>query len=644
MRVPASPFRAIAVLAAAIVVASGCQVFSPARPTGRAILRVAPAGATTGLVRLDMARLRAAWSTRALKSLVPESLGEVAKVRLSVAGPGITTALSASMPFTAGWSPDPVDPSAGMTLSLVVPAGLNRVFTLEGLNADDQPVRRLMAAASVTGGEPIALEMSYLTDAAAQVLHDLVSRPALTASEEAAFDALSGDPLQSALAGTTAPDKAGIVASLASADLIAALTSHVNQVVGYNAATNTFSGADPGRFRARLLANLLRLSGKAALATTPDPRLAPPAAGLVSVVVQDSSGNAIPGAAAAVYDPYRPYGAPKGTSSYDFMDVPPGTWTVVATYGGQQVYRTVTVVDGAPTGPVTITLSGGTPSPTPMPVITAFPLNIYVRDVAIDAGGNAWVPSGDADEVVLLSTTGSLLGSVPVGDNPAALAIDAGGNVWVANGGSDNVTNFDSAGSVVGTYSVGGTPAAVAIDAGGNVWVANSGTANVTKLSSAGDYLGNFAVGSGPAGVAIDVDGSAWVTNKLANTVTKLSSSGSPLGSFTVGGSPEGVAVDVLGNVWVANLATDNLTKLDKNGNVLGTIAVGDGPRDVAIDGNGVVWVTNYNAGTVTRLSLAGSVIGTDAVGAGAQGIAVDANGHGWVANPAARNVSKIVP
>jgi DNA-binding beta-propeller fold protein YncE len=83
--------------------------------------------------------------------------------------------------------------------------------------------------------------------------------------------------------------------------------------------------------------------------------------------------------------------------------------------------------------------------------------------------------------------------------------------MWIANGGSNNVTKLRASdGEVLGTFPVGTNPAGVAFD-GASIWVGNIGSNNVTKLrASDGTVLGTFPVGFFPLGVAFD-GANIWV-------------------------------------------------------------------------------------------------------------------------------------
>lgn len=180
-------------------------------------------------------------------------------------------------------------------------------------------------------------------------------------------------------------------------------------------------------------------------------------------------------------------------------------------------------------------------------------------DIAIDAGGNAWITDNETYSALKLSSDGALLASVGGPDTgvlkaPLGVAIDSLGNVWVANSGfvpipcatcgasqdygdldpdldNASVTQIDPNGVPVGSpYKGGGIfiPWGVAVDGNDNVWVANFGGRRVTELCGArsetcppGDVTGDGIAPLGyhsdalqrNTGVSIDPSGNVWLTN-----------------------------------------------------------------------------------------------------------------------------------
>jgi len=133
--------------------------------------------------------------------------------------------------------------------------------------------------------------------------------------------------------------------------------------------------------------------------------------------------------------------------------------------------------------------------------------------VAIDAGGNVWMPNASANTVTELSHTGAALSGASgftagALSTPSAIAIDTSGNAWIANAGNSTLTELNSSGAnATGSpFSGGGlaTPNSVAIDGLGNVWLANGANNSVAAFSSAGTALSGTS-GFVAAGVAAPV-------------------------------------------------------------------------------------------------------------------------------------------
>jgi hypothetical protein len=123
-------------------------------------------------------------------------------------------------------------------------------------------------------------------------------------------------------------------------------------------------------------------------------------------------------------------------------------------------------------------------------------------------GANVWVTDEIANEVFKLDSSGAILQTVTVGQNPFYSVFD-GGNIWVPNGSSGSVSVFRaSSGAILQTLTGNGlnTPRMAAFD-GQRVLVTNLGGASVS-LWKAADLtpIGVFSTGTGnsPFGAASD--------------------------------------------------------------------------------------------------------------------------------------------
>ncbi len=290
--------------------------------------------------------------------------------------------------------------------------------------------------------------------------------------------------------------------------------------------------------------------------------------------------------------------------------------------------------------------------------------------LAIDGGGNVWVPNFKGNSVTELNSSGGLTATFyPNGagfDGADGVAIDADGNVWVTNQLGNSVTELNSHGQLVGDFAPSGAkfnqPFNLAIDATGNVWVGNRNGNSVTELNSNGDLVGRFAPSAANfnllEGVAIDADSNVWIGNTNDNSVVELNSSGKLVKRFTPTNAnfqqPVDVAIDAVGDVWATNNSGNSVSELFAGCSASKCTghsfapkgAKFDSPAEVAIDAAGNIWVTN-GSGSVTELNSSGGLGGNFAPsGAGFDdptGIAIDAAGNVWVANGLGNSVAEIV-
>lgn len=328
--------RTACLAAIALLAGPGCQ------PAPRASLRTAAAPppaavAATGLVRVDLSAIAAAWSPRRLLTNPPLiGLGDVLKVKLVVRGQGMTAVSSEAVAI------DAAVPGADMLLSLAVPAGHNRVFEVQGLNGDGQVCKHLSGLASVTTGQDVTVTVDALSDAAARVVDVMLTDAKLGAPE---------------------------VRALAAGDLRDKLMAYIDLYTLRNGLLNEYQGLNPVYFRAHALASTLRVSGITVLDNGVVEALNASAASDQLVVVRDTANAYVPNATVTLLATY-PQLLPKGNAKaeYAFNRVPPGRWAVAVSYGGKVTYGSLEAVDfapGVPPSPVTIVV------PTPPPVVPA---------------------------------------------------------------------------------------------------------------------------------------------------------------------------------------------------------------------------------------------------------------------------------
>ncbi len=292
--------------------------------------------------------------------------------------------------------------------------------------------------------------------------------------------------------------------------------------------------------------------------------------------------------------------------------------------------------------------------------------------VAIDAGGNVWVPNYASSTLSEFTSNGvPKTGSpfVAAGlDNPTSVAIDTYGSAWVANFNGNDLSEFNSQGQKISGppgFTGGGLnePYGIVIDSVGNAWAANNGGNSLSEFES--NASGGLALSpssgygsdvlAGPAGIAADVNGNVWTADYLAGkaNLAEATPSALPGGTPTVtvytgGGlnAPFGVAIDATGNVWATNSGgTGSVSEFSSTGTAItGKSGYPGGglnePFGIAIDGAGNVWAANHggDSDSISEISNAGVAIsGTNGyVNVGMfspYAIAVDGSGNVWVAS-----------
>jgi sugar lactone lactonase YvrE len=290
--------------------------------------------------------------------------------------------------------------------------------------------------------------------------------------------------------------------------------------------------------------------------------------------------------------------------------------------------------------------------------------------IAIDAQGNAWVPSSNSAASFEITPAGSIMGGengFPFYGN--GIAISASGNLWLASYGAGFVKEYSPSGTLSYVYAPNSpdtpiAPGGLALDKLGNVWVPDTSHNNLIILASAGGVNSQTSLSTYNNSIGFlnfDNQGNGWLINK--GGVIKLTAGGSPTGQFTVTTqqaqgyiSPKAVALDSSGNAWVADQSDNSVVELSNGGMTLtssvGITGGGIGePDGIAVDGLGQVWVGSYASntgyGVVTELSNSGTILsgaygytgmatfsspGKVAGGIyGAQAVALDGSGDVWV-------------
>jgi PKD repeat protein len=205
-----------------------------------------------------------------------------------------------------------------------------------------------------------------------------------------------------------------------------------------------------------------------------------------------------------------------------------------------------------------------------------------MSQIAIDASGNAWLPTNEVSTagicgpVIEFSSSGVVLSGPDgyVSNNlyqPYQIAIDGSGNALVTESDNNTFTEFSNSGAVLsgtaGYQSDFYYPGGIAIDSGGNAWSPGTpftGATSLEELSNSGVIVGDYTGGGliTPVAIAIDGSGNLWVANAglygKDYSISEFSSTGAPTtgpNGYTGGNvnDPSAVAVDASGNVWIAD-------------------------------------------------------------------------------------------
>ena len=171
-----------------------------------------------------------------------------------------------------------------------------------------------------------------------------------------------------------------------------------------------------------------------------------------------------------------------------------------------------------------------------------------VKNIAVAAGpkslvsdeeGTIWVacylshkidPKTGADlgGIVNKIVNTTVVDSINVGSNPAAITCDTSNTIWVANSGSNTVSRILKSKKVV-DFEVGARPVALVNDSYGNVIVANydGNTVTIIETSSKaikeGNNITTIPVGKGPNAIDVNMDDDVYVVCGLENTIHKIS-------------------------------------------------------------------------------------------------------------------------
>jgi YVTN family beta-propeller protein len=204
----------------------------------------------------------------------------------------------------------------------------------------------------------------------------------------------------------------------------------------------------------------------------------------------------------------------------------PQLFSAAVAPGGSRVYvsdptttsfidtATNTIVDTAPAGGTTLevdptgerlytNLGVSVVSTATATVVDTIPQTQIYGIAAHPAGSKVYLVKVDTDQVVVFNTvTNSVVGTIPVGDQPAMAALNpSGSRLYVSNRGDDTVSVIDTnTDLVIDTITVGDGPIGVAVTPDGSaLYVVNNLDGTVSAVDTATDTLaGGIYVGGSP--------------------------------------------------------------------------------------------------------------------------------------------------
>jgi hypothetical protein len=166
-----------------------------------------------------------------------------------------------------------------------------------------------------------------------------------------------------------------------------------------------------------------------------------------------------------------------------------------------------------------------------------------VEGMAIDSTGAVWVPNvgntdvekvPSADNAVTYHPTGSGLGE------STRVVVDSSDNAWFEGGTNNNLVEISSTGTILSGgagYKVAGgngtNPEGLGVDGGGNLWIGFAGTSAatsaLTRFNNSGVYTANLtfagiasAPQDGTRGAEVDSSGNVWVVENQETPATLI--------------------------------------------------------------------------------------------------------------------------
>ena len=249
--------------------------------------------------------------------------------------------------------------------------------------------------------------------------------------------------------------------------------------------------------------------------------------------------------------------------------------------------------------------------------------NFYIpTGIALAPNGDLLAVDGPSSRLNRFSSSGSLLQSIRVDDDPQGVAVNSTNQVYVL-GFHGRVREYDATGKQLrsfGDTTQVETASDIAVDAAGNLYVSDVVSNRIQKYSSTGSLIGGWSTATtgepandGPLGLAVDAQGSVYVAKAQSGRILKFAANGSLVATWTdtKGFCPGGdLSVDDAGNLLIADLHTARVVVLDPQGAFLTEWTLDSGPMQnptefgttgVVSDHDGNVYVATRHSGTIAH-------------------------------------------
>jgi YVTN family beta-propeller protein len=298
-------------------------------------------------------------------------------------------------------------------------------------------------------------------------------------------------------------------------------------------------------------------------------------------------------------------------------------------------FRSLVAVAGVVVGLVLVTLSSAT--------------------AAVAVSGTVLVANSGSNNVVVLSSTGKVLATVPVGAKPWKMAVSPNHKLaYVTESGANALALLNLAtNKVAGRITVGKTPTFVLLNRPGSVaYVANAGSNTVSVVKTASKHVvatiptdvEPYALALSPDGKKLYVANCHYPTDTQSSVQVIQTSSNKVTATVTGFNCAEGIAVTShVAYVTNNNTGAKSIGMIDTATNTLtGSIPVNEGPQCLALNhsrttlystSNDGIFVVNTHNNTVARTIATGPV----------DCLALSTNGSTLYATSASRNLLLII-